>query len=95
MEIQKVQNSISYEAVASELFKLNLIVSYPYTDELLEAMAKTIIRLMPDVEIKMISDLMDAYLFGCRTYDKEHGISKIITALNSIKSSNKHKGNNF
>lgn len=95
MEIQKTQNSITYNEVASELFKLNLIVSYPYSDEILEGMAKTIIRLHPDVKIEHITELMDSYLIGQRVFEKENGLPKIISSLKSISISYKHLQNNF
>lgn len=95
MEIQKTQNSITYNEVASELFKLNLIVSYPYSDEILEGMAKTIIRLHPEVKIEHITELMDSYLIGQRVFEKENGLPKIISSLKSISIGYKHLQNNF
>lgn len=84
MELQKNQNSIKVELVGCELFKLNLLVNYPYSDELIEFMAKTLIDMMPSLNIDTLKELMDKYLRGVRKYNKENGITQIYKDLTAL-----------
>jgi hypothetical protein len=67
--------------IGKEIFKLNLIISYPYSDELIGGMAKTLIRLLPDVTSKELSELIDDYFLGKRIFKKENSVSILINDL--------------
>ena len=88
MEVQESQGSITYEMVGWELYKLNLVVSYPYSDDLIEYMAKTILRVMPEVKLEILKELTDNYIMGVRKFNKDDGVSQ---TLESIKSHSDNK----
>jgi len=87
MELQKNQNSTTSDLIGGELFKLNLLVVYPYSDETIDYMAKTLLRIMPDVSLQSLTFLMDKYLTGLRSFKKENGFAQIVKDLNAISSS--------
>lgn len=86
MELQKNQNLINSDLIGVELYKLNLLVSYPYSDETIDYMAKTLLRIMPEVNLESLSKLMDKYLMGVRSFSKENGFAQIVKDLKVIMS---------
>ena len=87
MELQKNQNLTTSDRIGAELFKLNLLVVYPYSDETIDYMAKTLLRIMPDVKLESLAMLMDKYLTGVKGFNKENGFAQIVKDLNAISSS--------
>jgi hypothetical protein len=69
------------QIVGKELFKLNLVVSYPYSDELIEFMAKTILKLDEQLDVIELSEIIDDVLMGKIKYTKEHGVTIILKNL--------------
>ena len=67
--------------IGKEIFKLNLIINYPYSDDLIEGMSKTVIRLLPDVNPQELSELIDDYFLGKRIFKKENSVSILINDL--------------
>lgn len=71
----------SINKIGKEIYKLNLIISYPYSDELIEDLAKTLIRLLPDLTPEELSELIDDYFLGKRIFKKENSVSILINDL--------------
>ena len=95
MEVQKSQGSITYEMVGWELYKLNLVVSYPYSDDLIEYMAKTILRVMPEVKLEILKELTDNYIMGVRKFNKDDGVSQIFRDIKTLESIKSHSDNKW
>lgn len=89
------QNLTQSDLIAQELFKLNLIIEYPYSDEILEGMAKTLIRLLPDIQKDELSELMDKYLLNKLPFHKEGAIGKMITSLQNQRSFKRSEINRY
>lgn len=89
------QNLTQSDLIAQELFKLNLIIEYPYSDEILEGMAKTLIRLLPDIQKDELSELMDKYLLNKLPFHKEGAIGKMITSLQNQRSIKRSEINKY
>ena len=85
MEIQKTNQNLPEQEkvinIGREIYKLNTIVSYPYSDELIELMAKNILRLMPEIKIYSLSAVIDKFITGTKIYNKDGGLSQIIAAI--------------
>ena len=75
-----IEDSI-IQIVGKELFKLNLVVSYPYSDELIEFMAKTILKLDEHLDVIELSEIIDDILTGKIRYTKENGVTIILKTL--------------
>lgn len=62
---------------------VNMIVSFPYTDEDLAQWTQTIFRLYPNVTIDVIARLTDNFLKGEETFVRDIGILNYTTKINS------------
>jgi hypothetical protein len=82
---QNLTTSKQANEIACELFKLNLLVSYPYSDSILEAMALTLLRLIPDVKTKELETIMDYFLQGEIDYKNDKGLQNVIVAIKNLR----------
>lgn len=53
---------------------VNLMVSFPFSEADLDRWSKTIVRLFPDVDVKVIIDITDNFLTGKEDFEKDAAI---------------------
>lgn len=70
-----------YVEVCRALWKINLCIAYPLSDAMIEAWAKHLLRLCPDVNLNELNDIMDRYITGEVEYIPNKGLSNIIILL--------------
>jgi hypothetical protein len=80
----KNQNQSMASAIANQLAKINLIVTYPYPDDALDAMAHNIIRLIPDISLKEVEKTMDDFLKG-KEFIHSKGFQNIYLGLMAVR----------
>jgi len=65
------------------VWRLDMILSFPLSEQQIESWARHIIRLCPDVTKERLEEIIDKYLTGEWTYDKDQGIANIIWHINN------------
>jgi hypothetical protein len=70
--------------IASALTKVNMLAPFPLKDLQLEDWSKTINRLMPDLKLPDLNQVLDNMIIGKVEYDNRKGIQNIFNGLASI-----------
>ncbi len=63
------------------IYKINYLISFPMDDILLTEWSKNLNRIMPDLDIHALSEIIDKMLTGEIEYDTRKGIQNIFLAL--------------
>jgi len=66
------------------LFYANLLSPFRVEDPILEQWSMTINRLIPELEISELEQLMDSFMRGHTEYDNKKGIQNIFTGLEEL-----------
>jgi hypothetical protein len=70
--------------IAAVLTKVNMLAPFPLNDLQIEDWSKTINRLMPDLKITDLNQVLDNMIIGKVEYDNRKGIQNIFNGLASI-----------
>ena len=78
MDIQKTNQQVQNTSdLLKELAQFNLLTQYPVADVLLEAWAKSIQELTPELTPAMLKEIVDGMKLGLIEYDAKLGIQNI------------------
>lgn len=87
-KLQKVQNqSVSTPLVGKELdiviplVKINILSPFRIQDEILEMWSMEINRMLPQLEVNELEELMDAFMIGELEYDHKLGVQNVFRGL--------------
>lgn len=73
----KLANMPAVENLAIQLFHVNQLTPYPYSDAMLEAWAVSILELTPEIKAEDLKFIIDKMKLGAIPYDSKKGIQNI------------------
>lgn len=83
--IQKVNQSLDLSgkqiSIALLVVEVNMLISYPISDNHITDWTRTIDRLVPDLDLNVLGDILDQYKFDRLEWDKSKGIQNILREL--------------
>jgi len=68
------------------LYHVNLLVTYPITDGMLEIWASSIQKLKPEITPAVLTEIIDQMKLGKINYDPQKGIQNIFYGYDRLKS---------
>lgn len=77
----KVSTQTDVRLICKILWKINLCISYPLSDAMIELWATHLVRLMPTLDVAELDSVMDKFIVGDIEYDRDKGITNIFNAL--------------
>lgn len=83
--IQKVNQSLDLSdkqiSIALLVVEVNMLIAYPISDNQITDWTRTIDRLVPDLDLNVLGDILDQYKFDRLEWDKSKGIQNILREL--------------
>jgi len=77
------------EEYCKAVWKINMMLSYPMTDGMIESIVSNILRLRPETTINDLNNVIDDFLTNKREYIASKGISNIFRELEKLNESKK------
>lgn len=70
--------------IAKLIFHVNLLTSFPLADSQIEMWAQSINRLLPDLSLEKLQQVIDKMKMGEIEYDKNLGVQNIFLGIKSL-----------
>lgn len=83
--IQKVNQSLDLSdkqiSIALLVVEVNMLIAYPISDTQITDWTRTIDRLVPDLDLNVLGDILDQYKLDRLEWDKSKGIQNILREI--------------
>lgn len=88
LQITQSKNQLSLTSKQSEMgkviYNMNLFYAYPLNDDKIAEWVKALDRLIPDLDVELLSKAMDRLIMGRVEFNHNIGIINIFNALESF-----------
>lgn len=82
-------------ALGKQIYRLNQLINFPYSDEIIESIVKSLKKLVPNITEQELEIVIDNYFLGKSIYKKENGVTKIIKDIETLRQKTKYSDNQW